>query len=299
MTVIAANAVGHTGGPAFVRLIRSELLKIRTTSTWWIFGLGIIVTTALSLGLSMLQAHSILKGEAPTSDGSAIGANAAATFALQHNEAIQAAQVYTSGLFFGGLAAMLLAILLITNEYQHQTATTTFLTTPRRTSVVLAKLATAMIAAAFLWVVVTALDLVGGSIYLKLDGFSNHLGDWSVIRAILMNLAVFALWGVFGIGIGVLFRSQIGATITATVLYVVGSSVATLVATLVYYLWYKHDWVLTAQVIVPARAAEIAVAPARLYPQSAPPWVGAAVLVGYGLLFGGIGTLIMRRRDIS
>jgi ABC-2 type transport system permease protein len=57
--------------------------------------------------------------------------------------------------------------------------------------------------------------------------------------------------------------------------------------------------VMTAQVIVPSRAAQIAVAPMKLYPQSPPQWVGAAVLVGYGLLFGAIGTLIMRKRDIS
>jgi hypothetical protein len=28
-------------------------------------------------------------------------------------------------------------------------------------------------------------------------------------------------------------------------------------------------------------------------------WVGALVLVGYGVLAGAIGTMIMRRRDIS
>jgi ABC-type transport system involved in multi-copper enzyme maturation permease subunit len=299
MTVIAANQVGHAGGPVGARLINSELLKIRTTNTWWIFGIGAIVTTVLSLLLSIAQAHFYLKGEVPTGGGDTNAQDFAATFALQHDVATQAARVFTSGQFFGGLAAMVLAILVVTNEYQHQTATTTFLTTPHRTTVVLSKLATAMIAAAFFWVVVTVLDLIGGSIYFPLDGFSSHLGDWSVIRAILINLVVFALWGVFGVGIGVLIRSQIGATITAIVLYVVGSQVAEILAQLIYLLWYKHDWVMTAQVIVPARAAEIAVAPTKLYPQSPPEWVGAAVLVGYGLVLGSIGTLIMRKRDIS
>jgi hypothetical protein len=34
-------------------------------------------------------------------------------------------------------------------------------------------------------------------------------------------------------------------------------------------------------------------------PGSPPRWVGAAVLVGYALVTGVIGTLIVRRRDIS
>ena len=52
----------------------------------------------------------------------------------------QAANIYTSGQFFGVLFVSLLGILLITNEYYHQTATTTFLTTPHRSRVVAAKL---------------------------------------------------------------------------------------------------------------------------------------------------------------
>jgi hypothetical protein len=34
-------------------------------------------------------------------------------------------------------------------------------------------------------------------------------------------------------------------------------------------------------------------------PGNPPRWVGAAVLIGYALVAGTIGTLIMRRRDIS
>ena len=55
----------------------------------------------------------------------------------------QAANIFTSGQYFGGLFVLLLGILLITNEYYHQTATATFLTTPHRTKVIVAKLITA------------------------------------------------------------------------------------------------------------------------------------------------------------
>lgn len=297
MILTAEREVGHTRGPVATHLIRSEFLKIRTTNTWWIFGLGAIVTTGLALLVNMLQAHYYLKGTPPTGgDG---GADAQATFALQHNVATQAANVFTSGQFFGGLFVMVLAILMITNEYYHQTATTTFLTTPHRTAVVLGKFVTAMFASVFFWLLTTVIDLIAGSVYFNVEGFGNPLGDWAVIRAIVINLAVFALWAVFGVGIGVLIRSQIGATVTATLLYVVGTQVANIVTFLIHQFWIKKDWVLTMQVLVPARAAEIAVSPTKLYPQSPPEWVGAIVLVGYGIVLGTIGTLIMRTRDIS
>ena len=50
---------------------------------------------------------------------------------------------------------------------------------------------------------------------------------------------------------------------------------------------------------MPARASEIMVSPIKVYPESPAQWVGAAVLIGYGVLAGLIGTAILRRRDIS
>ena len=297
MTALATHPVGATRGPVAAHLIRSEFLKIRTTNTWWIFGLGAIGTTGLALLVNMLQAHYYLKGTPPTGGGN--GQNNAANFALNHNVVTQAANVFTSGQFFGALFVMLLAILMITNEYHHQTATTTFLTTPHRTAVVLAKFAAGMLASAFFWLLTTVIDLIAGSIYFSAEGFGNPLSNWDVIRAILINLLVFALWAVFGVGLGVLIRSQLGATITAALLYVVGTQLAQLVFFLIHQYWIKKDGVYTAMVIVPAVASQVAVSPTKTFVQSPAEWVGAAVLIGYGLVMGLIGTAIMRKRDIT
>jgi len=306
MTATAVQ-VPHTGGSGGLRLVRAEYLKIRTTTTWWIFLIALVVTTGLAITSNIFQAYYYLHAEGPVAGGDGGGdgggpggaAAAQAQYDLLHNVSAQAANVFTSGQYFGGLFAMLLAILLITNEYFHQTATTTFLTTPHRTAVIGAKFVTAMLAAAGFWVVTTVLSLIAGTIYFNIDGFPNHLDDWDVQHAILVNLMVFALWGVFGIGIGVLLRSQLAATITATLLYVAGTFVAGIIFQLVYYLWIKQGWVLTLQVLLPAEAAQVATAATKAYPQAAPWWVGVLVLLGYGIVTGVIGTLIMRRRDIS
>jgi hypothetical protein len=51
-------------------------------------------------------------------------------------------------------------------------------------------------------------------------------------------------------------------------------------------------------VIVPTSASALMIAGSDL-PGNPPRWVGAAVLIGYALVTGVIGTAIMKRRDIS
>ena len=108
-------------------------------------------------------------------------------------------------------------------------------------------------------------------------------------------------WGillvVLAIGFGVLIRSQIGATITAVVLYLLGTTAASVVF-LVLENWLGWDWLPKLQVIVPSIASQLMITGTTL-PGSPPQWVGAAVLVGYAVVTGLIGTLIMRTRDVS
>ncbi len=291
------------------RLFRSELLKIRTTNTWWLFGIGSFVMTALALAVNFLQAHYYLlpfdkyvqstSGRSPDQLSPDRLAELKAQWLQQHDVIAQAANIYTSGQFFGVLFVLLLGILLITNEYYHQTATTTFLTTPHRSRVVAAKLITGMFAAAGFWLFTLVINVIAGSIFLKTQGFGSQLGVWEVTRAILLNLAAYAIWAVFGVGFGALIRSQIGATITATVLYLLGTTVAQIVFQLIHSFLIKKDWVLTAQVIVPAIASSIMISPAKTFEQSPPQWVGAVVLIGYGIIAGLIGTMILRKRDVS
>jgi ABC-type transport system involved in multi-copper enzyme maturation permease subunit len=292
------------------RLIRSELLKIRTTNVWWLFGLGTFLMTALAVAINCVQAHFLLQsfdkyvhsstgGQSPGDLPPDQVASLREQWLSQHDVGAQAANIYTSGQFFGVLFVSLLAILLITNEYYHQTATTTFLTTPHRTRVVVGKLITGTIAAAVFWLFSLILSVIAGVIFLRTEGFGSHLGDWEVMRAILLNLAAYAIWAVFGIGFGALIRSQIGATITATVLYLIGTTLATILFQVIHSFLIKKDWVLTAQVIVPAVASSIMISPTKQFPESPPQWVGALVLIGYGVIAGVIGTLILRRRDVS
>jgi len=297
-----------------IRLIRGELLKIRTTHTWWIFALSVFVLTALAFTVWAFQTDSELHQPAmPEQAPEGISqeewdreraqqAERTATAGSATGLARAAANLYTSGQFFGLMFVMLLGILLITNEFYHQTATATFLTTPRRTWVITAKLITGALAGFVFWLGTTVVNVAAGAIFFSAEGVSNSLGEWEVHRALLLNLLAYALWAIFGIGIGVLIRSQIGATITATVMYTLGTFVVLNVLGILYFVTdQKHDWILQSAVFVPSLASQHMITGLEVGEDIDIPgrWVGAVVLIAWAVVAGTIGTLITRRRDIS
>ncbi|MEU5787672.1 ABC transporter permease subunit [Micromonospora purpureochromogenes] len=277
-----------------MNLVRAELLKIRTTNTWWLFGLGALVTLALAFLVNALNANLTLSGP---QDVEGLPEEQAAQVLASADEVYQAANLFTSGQYFGLLFVLLLGIIVVTNEFYHQTATTTFLTTPHRTVVVTAKLVAAALIGAFFWLVTTVLTVPATLIFFAVKGWDAHLGDWDITRAILLNLLAYVLWGVFGVGFGVLIRSQIGATITAVVLYLVGTTAANLVFFLLQQ-WLEQDWISKLAVIVPSTASTLMISGTEL-PGNPPQWVGAVVLIAYAMVTSAAGSLIMRRRDIA
>jgi ABC-2 type transport system permease protein len=292
------------------RQIRAELFKLRTTTLWWWFALATLVTTAATLVINSVQANSLLKpfdqyvalerhGRSVAQISPEMLTRLRSEWLLGHNAITQAATIYTSGQLIGVLLACLLGIVLITSEFFQQTATTTFLLTPHRTTVVTAKLITAVGVAAASWLLSTVVSLATGAIFLQSQGYGSQLGHWPVIRAVLLNLAAYAIWAVFGIGLGALIRSQLGATVTATVLYLVGTAAAGTVFGLINTYLIAKDWILSAQVIVPSVASTVMISPTKTFTESPPQWVGAAILIGYGILAGVVGVTVLRRSDIA
>jgi ABC-type transport system involved in multi-copper enzyme maturation permease subunit len=293
-----------------IRAIRSELLKLRTTNTWWLMGIGIALFTGLALAFNLTQAHFDLADNSKDFDmieneeeRQRYVAEERANYAEARTAAGLAkiaASVFTSGQLFGVMLVMVMAAILVTNEFHHQTATTTFLGIPQRTKVIVAKFVAGIAYGGIAWVVTTSLSVVAGVIFFKSEHVSNSLAEWDTLQSMLLNLAVYALWAVIGCGLGVLFRSQIAAIVTGTAVYLVGLAGGSIVFALIHAYLIKEDWVQTAEVILPAVASMVMVTPGGEAFLNAPAqWVGAAVLIGYGLIAGIIGTLITRRRDIS
>jgi ABC-2 type transport system permease protein len=302
--------IPHVGIPG-LRLIRSEIRKISSTNAWWLFGIASLVITGLSMWGNMAEAAGdiafardpdatlrIRPGASPDDI-----AAAQARFAEAHDLPTQlvkaAGSIFTSGQFFGLVLVMLLGILVITNEFQYQTATATFLTTPHRSRVVFGKLVAAIGLGMLFWLISQLISLGSGLLFFHNIGLTNSLGEWPVQRAMLFNAAAYLLWAVFGFGLGTLIRSQIGSVVTGMAIYLVGYIGGIGVFMLIRTYLIHGDWVLTAAVSLPSIASQIMISPEKLYPQSAAWWVGALVMIGWSVLAGAIGVILTRRRDIA
>jgi ABC-2 type transport system permease protein len=275
-----------------MNLVKAELLKIRTTSTWWIFSIIMFPLWAAAVLLNWASANITAQVNQDPGDTSLQAEQVRAA-----GEAVNiAANLYTSGQFLGVLIVMLLSAIVVTNEYFHQTATTTFLVTPVRERVVLAKLGACVLVGLVFWFVMTVFNLIVVPFLLDQLNIGNHLGDPAIWRAIGLNALAFALWAVLGVGAGVLIRSQLAATVTLSIAYLIGSFAANILFTVLAN--QVAEWISKLEVIVPTSASSLMIAGDDL-PGNPPRWVGALVLIGYALITGVIGTALTKRRDIS
>ena len=190
----------------------------------------------------------------------------------------------------------LLGAILVTSEYFHLTATTTFLVTPRRERVIVAKLVVGVLIGLAFWAVTTVGNLIVVPFVLRHLKVGAQLGEPAVWRAIGLNALAYAVWAILGVGMGVLIRSQLAATLTLAGTYLIGTSGLGLVFTLLAD--RIADWINNLRVLIPTVASQLMISGTDL-PGNPPRWVGAAVLLGYALISGLLGTAITRRRDIS
>jgi ABC-2 type transport system permease protein len=263
-----------------MRLIQAELFKIRTTSLWWIMAIVLVPLYAVTTLVNWLAANA-------STDG---------TDQVSLEPVNVATNLYTSGQFLGILIVLLLSAMVVTNEFFHLTATTTFLVTPRRESVILAKFGASIVVGLVVWAFTTVLNLIFAPLILRNVGLGVQLGEPAVWRAIGLNALAYVLWAVLGVGAGVLIRSQIAATLVLAITYVVGTQAIGIV----FYLLTNNvaKWFENLQVIVPTTASQLMVSGTEL-PGNPPRWVGAAVLIAYAVVGGVVGTMITKSRDIS
>jgi ABC-type transport system involved in multi-copper enzyme maturation permease subunit len=279
--------------------VQAEIMKVRTTKSWWLFLIGLVLVTAWDLlrkGASHhYELYPPLDRLAPDDRAQAV-AQAAYVHTYAGGAAI-AADMLTAGQFLGVLLAMLLGVLIVTNEHAHQTATATFLTNPHRGAVVAAKFAAAAAVGLVFWFASTAIDVLVTPIYLNGQHVTIALTDWVPLRSVLLNLLAYAMWGVFGVGLGSLFRGQVPAVVSAMAVYLVGAA-AVLIAFNLIYLTYHHTWILGASVVAPAVASLVMITPGRAFDHAPPQWAGLLIMTGYVLVLGALGVLRTRRQDI-
>jgi ABC-2 type transport system permease protein len=253
-------------GAVIARLVRAEWTKLLTTRVWIGLLLGSCLLVAGFATLFTAFAGNADSGIAPvgTADYEQLA------LAISTNATI---------LF------IVLGIIGTTQEYRHRTATPTFLASPHRGRVIIAKLVAYALAAIPMAVVVIAVDVLVVSIYAGAKGAAPSLSGDN-LRVLGGAWAALVIYTVIGVGVGALLRNQVGAIVGVLVyLFVVEGILSSIPATQGAYKWLPGG---ALEAMTATFSGTDLLNPAQ----------GGLVLLGYGIVAAVLGTVLAVRRDV-
>jgi ABC-2 type transport system permease protein len=252
-------------------LVRAEWTKLTTTRVW----MGLLLGACLMAG----GFAALFTGLAGTEGGPPpVGSSEYESLAFS---------VASNGVVF----ALILGIIGTTQEFRHRTATPTFLTTPKRGRVVVAKLLAYALAAVPFALAVLAVTVAVVLVYAGARGAAPSFTSENTQVLLSAGLAI-VVYAVIGVGLGALLRNQVGAIVGALVyLYVVEPLLSAFSATAAVYKWLPGG-------ALEAMTTTFRGGPAAVAPDLLDRWQGGLLLLGYGLVAALLGTLLAVRRDV-
>jgi hypothetical protein len=251
------------------RLVAGELRKLVTTWLWVWLLVGSIGLTALYASLA------IAFGDDPGNP----------TPALSSPEGQRT--VFSVGQGAGALVAVLGAI-GYTSEFRHKTATATFLATPHRARVLLAKLITYPIVGAAYGLVCLAGTSVIAVVWLSAKGIPISLWGNGIPGTMAGVVAAVALFGGLGVGLGAVLREQVATVVGLLVYLFVAEPIVTRIPAL-------QDWT----IYLPGSASAALTRISQAGQHFLTPWQGGLVLVGYVLALATGATIFTVQRDVT
>jgi ABC-type transport system involved in multi-copper enzyme maturation permease subunit len=246
-------------------VIRSELLKVRTTRGW--YGYLAVIVVLVGIGVA---------GDIGSTDDFVRG-----------GLSYQVGLIETAG--FAGVIAAILGITMVTAEFRHGTITPTLLATPRRERMLAGKtVAAAVLGAGFALLALATLVVVAVT-WLSLVGAELHLGDPEVLKRMGQIVLVSVLWALLGIAIGAAVHGQVAALVGTLVwIFVVENLLVGLLGLL------DNDGVAA---YLPFRALDAADGTGG--DNLIAYWPGVGVSLAWIAAIGAFGVVRTRRRDIT
>jgi ABC-2 type transport system permease protein len=247
--------------------LRAETRKLLTTQVWFWMAL-------LALGLSLLVACLVSGFTKPEDPG------------------IPIEGVLNACIGFAVLISSVFGVIGVTGEYRHLTVTPTFLSVPRRGTVIAAKLVTYLVTGLVLGALCIGLALAVAAPWLSARGVTVDLGANSTIRIIIGGIIASGIWGVIGVGVGALLRNQVAAVVGIVLYRFLVEGILSAIPHVKSAYPYLPGGATTALV----NTADPNVGnPSDLLS----PYAGGALLLAYGLVFAILGSLLTVRRDVT
>lgn len=258
--------------------IKAEFRKFFTTRMWW--GIAIPVFAISALGSGFLGALTSSAGD------KGIGLPPTSDFQFANT-------IYTSFVQFGYLFTLCIGVLMIGSEYRHKTLSVTFLSTPKRVKVMLAKVI-AMLGIGGLYGVLFLVGSVGvGATVIATRGFPAFPEPGQLSRSLLLLLLALGLWGLIGLGAGILIPNQVAALLIMVGFAWIVEPIAGLILSFT-------SWGSGVAKFFPSQATSAMLASV---PQEGTSllswWAGVLVLFAYAAVMACIGSLLTIRRDVT
>jgi ABC-2 type transport system permease protein len=183
-----------------------------------------------------------------------------------------------------GFVALLLGVISMAGEWTHRTVTRTFLLTPARRRVVMAKMLTGVLVGVGISVLALTLGLLVVLPVLVTKGIA--LSAVASAEAALATIGISALYGLMGVALGVLTRNQTVALVAALLWSLVLENVVPiLVRAPQLYAW------------LPGGAADAVIGRERS--GLLDPIGGGLLLTAYAAVLAAAGTWLVMRRDTA
>jgi ABC-2 type transport system permease protein len=243
------------------RLVAAEWLKLRTTRFLWATLPAVVLLGAVAVA------------------GLVLSSEVAGVALLEPTEGVRQAALHLTST--GAVLVIVLGIIVSAGEYRTQTATDTFLTTPRRRRVVAAKLGIGALLGLGLGALGAATGLPIAYLLFEADGAALPTGSEEVWLTLGGVVLYGALFGVLGVAFGSLVRNQVVAIVSA----------------LTFVLLLEQLLAQTADSVAKWFPGNAGAALVRAPGEFLAPGAGAAVLLGYTVAIGLAGLIVVIRRD--
>jgi hypothetical protein len=175
-----------------------------------------------------------------------------------------------------------------TQEFRFGTATSTYLVTPDRRRVLVAKALALSVAGLIIAAATMTLDLALSVLIIQARG-RTVIWSGELVAVLAAAVVVIALYGMIGVALGALVRNQIAAVAGALVWLL---ALEGLLVTLLPAIGRWMPGGATVGLLQEGR-------PATTHGSLLPAWAGGLVLLGYAAVLGLLASAVVLRRDIT